>query len=117
MQAAVEQDAGQGGRITVEVPSGLSGYFLATQLEVWGARVAGDDDRGWAVEIPAGAPFEVMAVVRRWLRDESLPAVRVHIDGATYATARVEADRGKRKGAVRPPASASSHLRALRVSP
>lgn len=76
------------GGVRIEVPSGLSGYFLATRLESHEARVVRDDD-GWAVELPGFVPAaELAGVVRRWLRDETLPGVTVDTGGASYCVTR-----------------------------
>jgi hypothetical protein len=75
-------------RISVEVPSALLGFFLAMRLHGYEAEVVERGD-GWTVEVAAGAPREwVLACVQRWVDDESLDSISVHIDGATYTMGR-----------------------------
>jgi hypothetical protein len=84
----LEPAAARAGATRIGVPSGLSGYFLATRLETHDARVVCDDG-AWAVELPEAVPAtELAAVVRRWLRDEALPGVVVDGGGASYCVTR-----------------------------
>ena len=86
--AMLEPAAARAGGTRIEVPSGLSGYFLATRLETHDARVTCDEG-AWAVELPEPVPaVELAGVVRRWLRDESLPGVVVDAGGASYCVTR-----------------------------
>src|SRR5580765_4872758 len=74
------------GRMRVKVASGLSGYFLAKQLDSYGARVVGDEARGWAVEVPVDFPApDVISRVRRWLVQESLPSANVVVGTARFS--------------------------------
>jgi hypothetical protein len=71
--------------ITVEAPSALLGFFLALRLQGQDARVVEAADGGWAVEIPADAPRDwVLACVQRWLDEEALQEVVVHLAGSSY---------------------------------
>jgi hypothetical protein len=84
----LEPAAETAGGMRIEVPSGLSGYFLATRLEAHDARVVRDDG-GWAVRLPGCIPaMELVGAVRRWLRDESLPGVLVDAGAASYCVTR-----------------------------
>jgi hypothetical protein len=74
--------------ISVEVPSALLGFFLALRLHGHRAQVVESDD-GWTVEIEADAPREVvLTCVQRWLDDEALDSVVVHVEGSSYTMAR-----------------------------
>jgi hypothetical protein len=71
--------------IRVEAPSALLGFFLALRLQGQEARVVEAADGGWAVEIPPDAPREwVLACVQRWLDEEALREVVIHVDGSSF---------------------------------
>jgi hypothetical protein len=79
-------------QIKVEAPSALLGFFLALRLQRQEAHVVETEDGRWTVEVPAGASQEwVLACVQRWLDDEALEEVVVHVDGASH---KVRASRG-----------------------
>jgi len=71
-------------KIRVEAPSSLLGESLVQQLRGHGARVVQVDGGGWAVEVPAGTRERILTSVQRWLEDESLGEVVVHVDGSSY---------------------------------
>jgi hypothetical protein len=74
--------------ISVEAPSKVLGFLLTLRLHGHGARVE-ELAGGWRVEIDPGVSQEwVVDCVRRWLDEESLPEVIVHIDGESYTVAR-----------------------------
>ncbi|MBV8598913.1 MAG: hypothetical protein JO017_08835 [Actinobacteria bacterium] len=72
--------------IRIDAPSALLGFFLALRLQGCDAHVVGSEKAGWSVEIARDAPREfVLDCVQRWLDDEALTRVVVHIDGVDVA--------------------------------
>jgi hypothetical protein len=77
------------GPIRIEAPDALLGFLLMQRLPHTDARVNPDGDR-WSVEIhPAqrdgeDVVEELVATVRRWLRDEHIPATTVHVNGDSF---------------------------------
>jgi hypothetical protein len=66
--------------IRIEAPSALLGFFLALRLQGQDAHVVELDEGRWAVEVDADAPQEwVLDCVQRWLDEEALEEVVVHI--------------------------------------
>ena len=72
-------------KITVEAPSALLGFFLSLQLQGHDADVVEVEEGRWAVQVAGDAPREwVLECVQRWLDEEDLDEVVVHIAGASY---------------------------------
>ena len=68
--------------IRIEAPSALLGFFLALRLQGQDAYVLEVDEGRWVVEVPAEADREwVLGSVQRWLDEEALDEVVVHIGG------------------------------------
>jgi hypothetical protein len=71
--------------ILIEAPSALLGFFLTLRLHGHDARVVESGDGHWMVRVDSGAPREwVLGCVQRWLDDEALDTVVVHVEGETY---------------------------------
>lgn len=71
--------------ISVDAPSALLGFSLALRLQLHDARVVELPGGRWAVEVAADAPRAyVLDCVRRWLDEESLRQVVVHVEGESY---------------------------------
>jgi hypothetical protein len=71
--------------ITVDAPSALLGFSLALRLERHDARVVELPGGRCSVQVAADAPRAwVLDCVRRWLDQESLRQVVVHVEGESY---------------------------------
>jgi hypothetical protein len=74
--------------IRIDAPSALLGFFLALRLQGHDAHVVDLGDR-WVVEVSAATPREwVLTTVQRWLDEEALDEVDVHIGGEKYTMKR-----------------------------
>ena len=75
--------------IRVEAPTALLGFLLTLKLREHNARVVETHGGGWAVEVAADAPRPwVLDCVRRWLDEESLKQVTVHVGDENYTVTR-----------------------------
>jgi hypothetical protein len=71
--------------IRIDAPSALLGFFLALRLQGHDAHVVEDGEGRWVVELSPDAPREwVLTAVQRWLDEEALDQVAVHMDGRVY---------------------------------
>jgi hypothetical protein len=71
--------------IRIDAPSALLGFFLALRLQGHDAHVVDAGEGRWVVELSPDAPRDwVLARVQRWLDDEALEQVTVHIGGRSY---------------------------------
>jgi hypothetical protein len=71
--------------IRIDAPSALLGFFLALRLQGHDAHVVEAGQDRWVVELSPDAPRDwVLARVQRWLDDEALEQVAVHMDGRIY---------------------------------
>jgi len=71
--------------IRVEAPSALLGFFLTLRLQGHDAHVVEIGSGRFEVHVDAGAPRDwVLSCVQRWLDEEALKAVVVHVDVESY---------------------------------
>ena len=71
--------------IRIDAPSALLGFFLALRLQGHDAQVVEVGEGRWIVELSSDAPRDwVLSSVQRWLDDEALEEVAVHMDGRVY---------------------------------
>ena len=71
--------------IRIDAPSALLGFLLALRLQGHDARVVEHGEGRWSVEVSPSAPREwVLQHVQRWLDDEALGRVVVHMNGESY---------------------------------
>jgi len=81
----VVRDGEEALEIRVEAPTALLGFLLTLKLQGHNARVVEAEDGGCVVEIEAGASRAwVLGCVQRWLDEEALQQVVVHVDGESY---------------------------------
>jgi len=74
--------------LRVEVPNAASGFMLVQRL---GKRCAleGSGEAGWVVTGPADSDLaDTLATIQRWLRDELIDQVTVHVGDHTHSMAR-----------------------------
>jgi hypothetical protein len=74
--------------LRVEVPSAASGFMLVKRLGS-GCSLDGSDVEGWVVLGTTNGDLpHALAEIQRWLRDESIDQVTVHLGDHTHSMTR-----------------------------
>lgn len=84
----MSQTANPGDDLRVDVPDAASGVMLAERLG-HGCGLAGSESEGWVVAgRPNGDLPNILAEIQRWLRDEAIDRVTVHVGEHSHSMSR-----------------------------